>query len=84
MHIYVVYKPYSKEVSILPETEVRGSLQKIYLELKARGISNCKLPMTEAKGCMICDIHHLIMVLIIYTMVCRWIMQVVSVIAFLD
>ena len=35
--------------NILPETEVRGSLQQIYLELKARGISNCKLLMTESR-----------------------------------
>ena len=35
--------------NILPETEVRGSLQWIYPEPKARGISNCKLPMTRSR-----------------------------------
>ena len=58
---------------MLPETEVRGSLQKIYPELKASGISNCKLPMTEVKGSMIRNIHHFITVHIIYTIVCGWI-----------
>ena len=56
-------------VNILPETEVRGSLQYIYPEPKARGISNCKLPMTEVEGSLIRDIHHLTMVHIIHTIV---------------
>ena len=34
-----------------------------------RGISNCKLPMTEVEGIMIRDIHRLTMVYIIYTVV---------------
>ena len=37
----------------------------------ARGISNCKLPMTEVEGSMIRDIHHLTMVHIIYTILRR-------------
>ena len=59
--------------NILLETEVRGSLQWIYPEPKARGISNCKLPMTEVKCSMIRDIHHLAMVHIIYNIVRGWI-----------
>ena len=47
--------------NILPETEVRGSLQYIYPSPVARGISNCK-PMTEVEGSMIRDIHLLTMV----------------------
>ena len=58
--------------NILPEVEVRGSLQQIYLEPKARGIFNCKLPMTKVEGSMIRDIHHLTMVHIIYTYYSVW------------
>ena len=55
--------------NVLPETEVGGSLQQIYPKPKARGISNCKLPMTEVEGSMIRDVHHLTMDHIIYTKV---------------
>ena len=50
---YMLYTNHGKEVymvNILPETEVRGSLQQIYPEPQARGISNCKLPMTKVEG----------------------------------
>ena len=49
---------YSKEVNILPETQVRGSLQQIYPEPKVKGIC-CKLPLTSVSGSMICYMHHL-------------------------
>ena len=52
--------------NILPKTKVRGSLQYIYPNPKARGISNCKLPITEIEGSMIRDIHLLTMVHIMY------------------
>ena len=72
--VYMLYTciNHSKEVymaNMLPEIEVRGSLQQIYPEPKVRGISNCKLSMTEVEGSMIHDIHHLTMVHIIYTIV---------------
>ena len=71
--------------NILPETEVRGSLQQIYPEPKARGtcISNCKLLMTEVKGSMVRDKHHLTMV-IYYSALADYVNSSVSGIAFLD
>ena len=57
--------------NVLRKTKVRGSLQQIYAELQARGISNCKRPMTEVKGSVVRNIHHLTMVHIIYTILRR-------------
>ena len=44
-----------------PVTKVRRSLQLLYPLPSAPGVSNCKLPMTEVKGSMICDINFLTM-----------------------
>ena len=41
---------------------MRGSLQQMYPKLEARGMSNCKLRMTEVEGIMIREIHLLTMV----------------------
>ena len=53
--------------NILPETRSEEVYSQIYPEPNARGVSKCKVQITEVEGSMICYIHHLTMVHVIYT-----------------
>ena len=44
--------------NIQPESEVRGSLPLINPEPEGQGVYQCKLPMTEDKGRIVCRIHR--------------------------